>query len=67
MGSSEGWAGLAPPPGPCRTARHSSGHRLAFASGAGRAMGMVAGPEAPADRKTSYEAAFAFAGETGAV
>jgi hypothetical protein len=26
-------------------------------------MGMVAGPEAPASRKTSYEAASAFAGE----
>jgi hypothetical protein len=42
--------GLAPPPRPCRTARHSLGHRLAFASGAGPAMGMVAGPEAPQDQ-----------------
>lgn len=38
---------VGPPPRPCRTARHSLGHRLAFASGAGPAMGMVAGPEAP--------------------
>jgi hypothetical protein len=54
---------VGPPPRPCRSARHSLGHRLAFASGAGPAMGMVAGPEAPAYRKTSYEAASAFAGE----
>ena len=54
---------VGPPPRPCRLARHSLGHRLAFASGAGPAMGMVAGPEAPADRKTSHEAASAFAGE----
>lgn len=54
---------VGPPPRPCRTARHSLGHRLAFASGAGPAMGMVAGPEAPAYRKTRYEAASSFACE----